>query len=149
MSSRHETALRLELVPAKPRGRAPAVGELERRRLDEAQVVEAREAELAADEDLGSLLLGLERGAAPEVLEREAACLELGGERDRAARVEAAEAEAVGQNEHVRCEPVPAEVRALVYLPRQLALERLRDGRTADRAARIAGSVRAHEIAAA
>ena len=134
---------------AEPRGRALAVGELERRPLDEAQIVELLQPEVAAHEDLRRLLLRLERGAAAQVVQGEAACLELGDEHDRTARVEAAEAELVREHEHVRCEAVPAEVRALVHLSRQLALEHLRDGRTADRAARIACAVRANQIAAA
>src|SRR5262245_16793584 len=146
VAARH--ALRFQRVRAEARGRATAVGELEGRRLDVAQVVEACDVELAADQDLGRLLRGLECRAAAKVVERQPPVLELGGQRHRPAGVEPTEAERVRQHEHVRREAVPAEVRALVDLSRKHALERQRHRRATDRAARIARPVRAHEVAA-
>jgi hypothetical protein len=101
----------------KVRACVPAVRECERRSLHERQIVDSRKLEPPADEDLSRLLSRLVCRPPPEVLERQTPGVELDGECGGRARVEPAEAESLRQYEHVRREPVAAEVRAFVHRP--------------------------------
>ena len=113
----------------------------ERRAASVEDVVETDEVELAAKEDLGRLLLGRQVAPPAKVLERHTSAFDFRGDGDGGVDVQASEEQVVGQDEHVRGESMPAEVRAL----HSAVAERTHDRCAVQRAARITRPVRADE----